>query len=142
MEDSRLGEQIRHAHKASREAYGSPRVYAALRRAGAAVSRRRVERIMRQQGIRGRSTEFHRRLPGPACFYANVSSKAHAVAVTRINQVWVADVTYLKVAQQWRYLATVMDRCSRPREWRPKQTPVPTSYRLPTSERRRQRKRS
>jgi transposase InsO family protein len=50
---------IRHVHKASREAYGSPRVHAALRRAGAAVSRRRVERIMREQGIRGRSTEFH-----------------------------------------------------------------------------------
>ena len=37
-----------------------------------------------------------------ARFLASVESRAHEVAVNRTDQVWVADVTYLKVRGQWR----------------------------------------
>lgn len=113
MADAALVEKIRAAHQDSRHTYGSPRIHAVLRQQGQPVGRRRVERLMREHGVRARSARLYRKRPSLARFLASVPSRAHAVAVTRTDQVWVADVTYLKVRGQWRYLATVMDRHSR-----------------------------
>lgn len=113
VEDERLVEQIRIVHKTSRQTYGSPRVHAALRQQGEAVGKRRIERIMRESGIRACSADLYRRLPGLGRFYGTIASAAHASNVTSTDQVWVSDITYLKVAGQWRYLATIMDRHSR-----------------------------
>lgn len=113
VEDASLVDKIRSAHADSRETYGSPRIQAVLRQQGEAVSRRRVERLMREHGVRARSARIYRKRPGLARFLASVESRAHEVAVNRTDQVWVADVTYLKVRGQWRYLAMVMDRHSR-----------------------------
>lgn len=113
MEDASLVDKIRAAHAHSRGTYGSPRIHAVLQQRGEAVSRRRVERLMREHGVRARSACLYRKRPGLARFLASVESRAHEVAVDRVDQVWVADITYLKVRGQWRYLATVMDRHSR-----------------------------
>ena len=112
-EDERLVERIRVAHTKSRETYGSPRVHEALQREGESLGRRRVERLMREHGIRACSATLYRQLPGLGRFYASVGNRVQELRVVRPDQVWVTDVTYLKVNGAWRYLATVMDRHTR-----------------------------
>lgn len=101
IDDAVLVEKIRTVHGNSRQTYGSPRVHAALQRHGEQVRRRRVERLMRAEGIRVCSTRLYRSGPGLSRFLASVKSRAHEVKRARPNQVWVADVTCLKVRGQW-----------------------------------------
>jgi len=113
VEDEAWLATIQTAFKKSRETYGSPRVHATLLREGKVVGRRKVERIMRENGIRACSTELYRRVPGSTQRYLTANNEIHRKAITQVNQVWVGDVTYLRMNGQWRYLATVMDRYSR-----------------------------
>ena len=107
-------DEIREVHARSRETYGSPRVHEALRRQGESVGRRRVERLMRENGIRACSRDVVSTVAGAGAVLTRASAtRCSELAVTRPDQVWVADVTYLKVNGAWRYLATVMDRYSR-----------------------------
>jgi putative transposase len=68
-EDGLLLEQIDAVFRDSREAYGSPRVHEALTQAGMTVGRRRVERLMRENGIQACSHRLYRRLPGLGRFF-------------------------------------------------------------------------
>jgi transposase InsO family protein len=108
-----LAQRIRVVHEASRGTYGSPRVYQALRGQGLRVSENRVARVMRAQGIRARVARIHYTNARLRSFYSAVKNAQLEITPKAPDQVWVGDLTYLKVGAIYRYLAVVMDKYSR-----------------------------
>lgn len=113
-QDEQLIESISEIHERSRGTYGSPRVHVALKNQGHTVGRKRVERLMRSQGLQGRVTQVTRKAPGFKRFkQAGENLRLGGGAPEGLGQQWAADVTYLKTGQGWRYLAVVIDLYSR-----------------------------
>lgn len=112
-ENERLIERIRAEHRRSRGIYGSPRVYQALRQRGCRVGENRVARLMRAQGIKGRVATIRYTNPALQRFFAVARNEQLGIALQGCDQVWVGDITYLKVGGIYRYLAVVMDKHSR-----------------------------
>lgn len=112
-QDERLLKRILAIFEASEGTYGSPRIHAALQQAGVRVGRKRVARLMREVALKARSARIYRRMPGTRRFFSEIPNRVLEVKTTARDQVWVGDVTYLKSAGSWRYLAVVLDRHSR-----------------------------
>ena len=91
--------------------YGSRRMKAWLERRGMPVSRKRVQRLMRAMGLRAiyRRPSTSRRSPEHPVYPYLLRN----VRITRPNQVWAADITYLPMARGFLYLVAVMDWHSR-----------------------------
>ena len=108
-------EKIRRSFDQSRRRYGSPRVTADLRAGGETISRKTVEKLMKQAGLRVR--ERGRFVPR-----TTDSRHDHPIAANKLsrqfaaghpNQKWVCDITYIPTGEGWLYLAAVMDLYSR-----------------------------
>ena len=112
-QDRRLSHRITALFRAHQGRYGSPRIYRVLRREGWRVSRRRVERLMRLAGLRARVARVYRANPGLHRFYGQHPNRLPVGGARRPDRVWVGDVTYVSVGGQWRFLAVVLDQCSR-----------------------------
>lgn len=108
-----LVEEIVRVHTASRTLYGSPRVHRQLQREGFRVGENRVARLMRRHGIKARVATHRYTLPAMKRYFAQIPNHQHEHPASTPNQVWVGDITYLKVGAVYRYLAVVLDRCSR-----------------------------
>jgi putative transposase len=115
LSDAWLIERIKTVHGENRGVYGSRRVAAELRLGeGVAVSRKRVQRLMRAAGLsglvarkRGRTTI---RVPGVRVADDLVERRFRPDAP---DVLWVADITYLRTCEGWVYLAAVQDAYSR-----------------------------
>jgi transposase InsO family protein len=108
-----LLEEMRAIFEASDGSYGSPRIQHALLTGGPRVSRRRVARLMRQDGLRPRVVRVYRGKAGVHRWFSRQPNHVGRTQATRPNQIWVGDVTYLAVAGRWWYLVVVLDQCSR-----------------------------
>ena len=108
-----LAAAIRAVHTESRGTYGSPRVHQVLRGRGHCVGKHRVARLMRRHGIKARVATMRYTSPSIQRFFGAIANQSLDVELERPDQVWVGDVTYLKVGAVYRYLAVVMDKYSR-----------------------------
>ena len=113
--DQALGARIERIHRDSGGRYGSPRVHQVLRREGVRCSNKRVARLMRERGLRARVSRLYRKGSGVVRgFFAKTGNlRLDEPLPTRTDQIWVGDLTYLRLGKRWRYLATVMDLFSR-----------------------------
>lgn len=111
---SELTAKVRAVYHEHHGRYGSPRVWGELKARGEKVSRKRVERLMRQEGIRGtfrrrfrRTTDSEHRHP----LAPNLLERKFRVDAP--NRVWVGDITYVWTNEGWCYLAVLIDLYSR-----------------------------
>lgn len=111
--DVEVGEKVRASFKLSDRTYGARRVWHDVLAEGFSCGLHRIERLMRQQGLRARPRR--RGLPkdnGDRSVIAdNVLDRQFAA--DKPNQKWVADFTYIWTAEGWLYVAAVIDLFSR-----------------------------
>jgi putative transposase len=112
-DDEELGARIRASHVGSYRTYGARRVWHDVLAEGYRCGLHRVERLMRQHGLRARPRR--RGLPKDhgerSVIAGNVLDREFTA--DRPNQKWVADFTYIWTAEGWLYVAAVIDLFSR-----------------------------
>jgi transposase InsO family protein len=110
----RLLVEIRASFEASKRTYGSPRVLKDLRGLGYRVSRKRIERMMRENGLQAIMRRRFRCTTNSAHEYPVAANLlARRFEVDRPNHSWVGDITYIPTEEGWLYLAVLLDLYSR-----------------------------
>lgn len=112
-ENQLLAPKIKAIFDTSRQTYGSPRIHQALQENGEKCSQGRVKRLMRELGLRaiGKNRPHFQAVPREENPAGNLLAEREAPE--RPNDVWVGDITYLRVKEGWLYLAAVLDLHSR-----------------------------
>jgi putative transposase len=112
-EDMEVRSAIQQIVLEHRRRYGYRRVSVELRRRGMAVNHKRVLRLMREDhllGIEPKAFVVTTQSDHEAEVYLNLASR---MKLNAINQLWVADITYIRLRQEFVYLAIVLDVFSR-----------------------------
>lgn len=113
-EKAKLLRVIEDIHLGSRKTYGSPRIFKALKALGYPVSKSRVERLMREAGIKSKTKKKFR--------VTTDSKHDHPVAENILNRefqplqpnkAWAGDITYVWTDEGWLFLAVLLDLFSR-----------------------------
>jgi putative transposase len=91
--------------------YGVERMTAWLRRQGEQVNPKRVRRLMRVMGLE--AIYAKPRLSRPGAGHRLYPYRLRGLRITRANQVWSTDITYIRLRQGFVYLVAIMDWFSR-----------------------------
>ena len=105
---------MKRIHQQVKETYGSPRMVVALNKQGYRCCENTVAKLMQENGIRAKMDRRHKpRQWKPSSAIPKDNLLAEHEGPTRPHEVWVADFTYLKQGQGFKYFSTVMDLFSR-----------------------------
>jgi putative transposase len=110
-----MTERIRQIHTMSDYTYGRPRVQAELRDMGLLVNHKRIERLMKLAHIQGVSRRRGYVVTTQRDHHAKAAPDLvkRQFTATAVNQLWVADMTYVPTWVGFLYLAVVVDVYSR-----------------------------
>jgi transposase InsO family protein len=114
IDEAILANRIYDIWRRSRSRYGSPRVTAALVKAGVKVNEKRVARLMAELGIAGKCgrrklrTTWRDKTAAPAADLVERDFTAD-----KPDELWVGDITYLPTDEGWLFVASVLDVCTR-----------------------------
>lgn len=114
--NGRLKTKIINIFKNSKKTYGSPRIQKSLQREGERVSKNKVAKIMKIEGLKAQRKKAFRpktTLNNPNSLKSPRVFKIENNQVSGPNQVWVSDLTYLPTGTGFSYLVTVMDLFNR-----------------------------
>lgn len=113
--DAELAAHIAAAHRQGRGAYGAPRVMRELRAQGIRTSQRRCARLMKQLGLQGKKRHCRKPRTTDSRHGKTVAENllAGRPTLTGPNQVWVTDITLVRTAEGWLYVAAILDLWSR-----------------------------
>lgn len=112
-EDERLRVLLRALHRASGGTYGAPRLHRDLVEDGEQVSRKRVARLMTEEGIRGAYSPPKVRTTWPAKSVAVEDRVRGEFSAPAPNRVWTADTTYIRCGKNFVFLVVLLDLFSR-----------------------------
>jgi transposase InsO family protein len=93
--------------------YGYRRLTAQLQREGWPVNEKRVRRVMGELGLQGKVYRKKRRTTNSDHPFPRYPNLVQELEVVRPDQVWVADITYVRLQREFVYLAVIMDRFTR-----------------------------
>jgi len=113
QDDTQLRVAIRAIHAESRGRYGRPRIHRALRGQQLRCSPKRVARLMRLEGLRGKRARRFRTTTQADGTPPAPNRLRRRFQVATPNRIWASDVTACWTAEGWLYLAVVLDLASR-----------------------------
>ena len=110
QKNRRLLTEIKAVYQKSRKTYGSPRIHAELNASGHACSRYRVARLMRQHGIVSKHKRKFKATTNSVHSYPVAENQLERqFDVSKSNQCWVSDITYIPTREGWLFLAVTLD---------------------------------
>ena len=89
--------------------YGYRRITAMLKRQGQGVNHKRVARLMQELGLMGKLPVKRKRTTNSQHAFQRYPNRVMTVVIERPDQVWVGDITYIRLQQDFVYLAVLMD---------------------------------